>query len=143
METEINIAQKKQIMKLLRYDEEAKATVVVQLTGNCERSSLSDLTFAQANKLIELLGGKPANDYGWAYFDKFNKQHMYIVSLCMQTGWTKLHPRYGHVADLERLSNFLKSNRSPAQKPLSSMTREELSKTITAIEGVAKHNYKR
>ncbi len=143
METaSITIGQKKQLMKLLRFDEQAKEEVVVGITGNPERHSLSDLTFESANELIEKLGGKPAVDYEWAHFDKFNKQHNYLLSLCIQADWSTMHPRYGYIADLRRLSAFLKSDRSPVQKPLGSMSKEEVSKVIFAIERIAKHKHK-
>lgn len=139
METPITIGQKKQLMRLLRYDEQAKEEVVVSITGHPDRHSLSDLSFGDANALIEKLGGKPSVDYEWAHFDKFNKQHSYVLSLCVQAGWTTMHPRYGYVADLRRLSDFLKSERSPVQKPLRSMTKAEVSRIIYALERVTIH----
>lgn len=45
--------------------------------------------------------------YKYAFFDKHNQQHKYILSLCQQLGWTKEHPKHGQVADLERLGQFI------------------------------------
>ena len=78
----------------------------------------------------------------WAYFDKENNQHRLILSLCRQAQWVKPHSRFGEVVDLERLQVFLKSVKSPVNKPLKSMTRQELSKIIIALEGIVNHKYK-
>lgn len=136
METQktITTGQKKQLMKLLQYDEQAKEEVVMSFTGHPGKTRLSDLSFEQANEAIRKLGGKTAVDYQWGQFDKFNGQHSYVLSLCIQLGWSTNHPRYGYVADLNRLSDWLKGSRSPVQKPLRSMTKEECSKVISALE---------
>lgn len=78
----------------------------------------------------------------WAYFDKENNQHRLILSLCRQAQWVKPHNRFGEVVDLESLQDFLKSNKSPVNKPLKSMTKQELSKIIIALEGIVNHKYK-
>lgn len=137
----ITVGQKKQIMRLLQFNEEAKEEVVVGITGNPACTRLSHLTFDQANKAIRKLGGKTAVDYQWAQFDKFNGQHSYVLSLCIQLGWSINHPRYGYVADLNRLSEWLKSQRSPVRKPLRAMDKAECSKIITALENIAHKNF--
>ncbi len=78
----------------------------------------------------------------WAIFDKNNTQHKTILSLLRQAQWVVSHPRHGEVADLQRLSTFLKSNKSPINKPLKLMTPEETSKIIQAIKGIVKSKYK-
>lgn len=89
---------------------------------------------------------KPAsekpNTENWALFNKNNQQHKNILSLLRQAQWTTPHPNYGQVADLERLSNFLKSEKSPVKKPLKEMKPEEVSKIIVALEGIVKSRYK-
>lgn len=138
----ITIGQKKQIMKLLSFSEEAKEEAVVSMTACPSKTHLSDLTFKQANELIGNLGGHPAIDYDWAHFDKFNAQHAYLLSLCIQAGWTIRHAKYGYVANLKRLSDWLKSERCPVRKPLKSMSKQETSKVIYAFEQVVKTKYK-
>lgn len=140
--TPITVGQKKQLMKLLNYNEDAKEDVVMSATGNPAKKRLSDLSFSQANALIDRLGGRPAIDYGWAHFDKFNSQHAYILSLCVQAGWSIAHPKYGYVANLKRLSDWLKSERCPVRKPLKAMTKQETSKVIFAMERIIKTKYK-
>lgn len=83
-----------------------------------------------------------SNTENWAMFDKNNTQHKTILSLLRQAQWVVSHPRHGEVADLARLSTFLKSNKSPINKPLKSMTPEETSKIIEALKGIVKSKYK-
>ncbi|WP_286913088.1 hypothetical protein [Flavobacterium sp. UBA4197] len=70
----------------------------------------------------------------WAIFNPKNKQHKYILSLCIQKGWGVENDRYGEIADLDRLSNWLKSDKSPVRKPLKKMSSLEVSKIISALE---------
>jgi hypothetical protein len=83
-----------------------------------------------------------SNTENWAIFDKTNTQHKTILSLLRQAQWVVPHPRHGEVADLARLSAFLKSNKSPINKPLKAMTDKETSKIIQALKGIVKHRYK-
>jgi hypothetical protein len=85
---------------------------------------------------------RAASTENWAIFDKANTQHKTILSLLRQAQWVVPHPRHGEVADLERLSVFLKSDKSPIKKPLKSMTTEETSKIIEALKGIIKSKYK-
>lgn len=79
----------------------------------------------------------------WAMFDKANTKHLRMLSLCRQANWTTTHSTYGEVADLERLSNWLKSEKCPVQKPLKKMcNKTELPKVIKAFTGVVKSIYK-
>jgi len=73
--------------------------------------------------------------YKYALFDKDNQAHRYILSLAHQLGWTTTHPKFGEVADLNRLGRFI-ATRTPAKKLLKDQTPEELKKTIYALERV-------
>lgn len=77
----------------------------------------------------------------WGYFDSKNKQHRTILALMRQAAWVTSNEKHGEVPDTQKLSSFLKSNKSPVKKPLKDMTPKELSKIITALEGVVKHKY--
>ncbi|WP_271783894.1 hypothetical protein [Aquimarina algiphila] len=77
----------------------------------------------------------------WALFDKKNKAHMNILSLLRQLEWTKPHDRYGEVADLKRLSNWLKSEKSPVNKPLMDLEKHEVSKIICALEAMTEKKH--
>ena len=80
----------------------------------------------------------------WGFFDYKNNQHRTILSLMRQANWVCPCPneRHGEVADIKRLSTFLKSEKSPVNKPLKDMEAKELSKIITAFEGIVNHTYK-
>lgn len=109
-----------------------KASVVSQFTGNTSKRSTKNLTFDQANELIMFYNGKPLAYDHWAYFDKNNKQHLVIYSLLMQLNWVT---KKGY-ADLVRLSEFLKSKKSPVNKKLVNMKPFELSKIIVAFQNM-------
>lgn len=85
----------------------------------------------------------PTKEENWGLFDKKNMQHKAVLSLLRQIRWTVPHDRHGEVADLIRLSEFLKSDKSPVKKPLLKMTQKEVSKIIVALEGVQTFKYKK
>ena len=45
------------------------------------------------------------------------------------------------IADMERMAAWLQSVKSPVQKPLTEMSRYQLSKTITALENMVTKKY--
>ena len=137
-----NKAQKQDIYKLCGYREDTKEEFVQWATGDVNKVSTNDLTFDQANKIIKQLKGTPYEYDNWAYFDKKNQRHRYIISLCHQIGWTKPSERYGKIADLPRLSAWLKSGKSPVRKKLKSMSYPELTKIINALESILRKKYK-
>ena len=87
---------------------------------------------------------KPVTSDNWGAFDNDNKQHRTIMALCRNRQWVKpddKHPS-GEVADMDgAFSNFLKSARSPVQKPLKQMTTKEVSKIIVAMGGIVSHKW--
>ena len=85
----------------------------------------------------------PVQNENWGKFKKDNKQHLTILSILRQAQWTVTKPNYGEVADLERFSNWLKSDKSPVKKPLLKMTPDEVSKVIVAIGGIVSSKYKK
>ena len=78
----------------------------------------------------------------WAVFDKSNQKHRVILSCMYQAQWTVPNDKYGEIPDMERLSNFLKSDRSPVKKPLKDMQPFELEKVIAALNGIIKSIHK-
>ncbi|WP_444647730.1 hypothetical protein ACSLMO_13380 [Flavobacterium columnare] len=79
----------------------------------------------------------------WAYYDKNNPQHRYILSLLIQLGWSIKSEKYGEIADLNRFSNWLKSNKSPVQKPLKKMCAAQTTIVISALESMIVKNYEK
>lgn len=141
------------IMQNCNYDVEMKNEWVQWATGDVNRTSLRSITHDQAIKILrQQTGGTdisctdssravPTED-NWARFDKAKPRHKMILSLCRQAQWTIIQDKWGEVADLERLSNFLKSDKSPVRKPLLEMTSIEVEKIIKAISGIVKSKYK-
>lgn len=138
-------ATKKQKIAIRRncgYNVEVKEELVQWATNDNDKKSLNDLSFDQANKIIEAQTGKKYKSDNWGIFDRNNSTHMYIMSLLHQTGWTVTNDKYGKVPDLDRLSEFLKSGKSPVNKPLRGMKSCELEKTIKALQGIINFKYK-
>ncbi|MBB4117888.1 hypothetical protein GGR32_000160 [Mesonia hippocampi] len=128
-------SQRKQLYKLFRYSKETEALHVRHITGCDDKTEAKELTASQAKQLIASLTTH------WAYFDKNNQQHSYILSLLRQIGWTKSSERYGIIADMDRLSDFLKSKKSPVPKPLQNMDSTELSTLINCLESILGKKY--
>lgn len=145
---EITPFQVKRIMKNCRYKDDIKTEWVQWVTEDVKRTSLKSITQAQAKKIIMTQEGSTPVTTGrdlsenWATFDKSNQKHRVILSCMYQAQWTVPSDKYGEVPDMERLSNFLKSGRSPVKKPLKDMHPLELEKVIAALNGIIKSIYK-
>lgn len=87
-------------------------------------------------------GGRTHSKSNWGLFDKDNQQHKTILSLLRQAQWVVPNGKWGEVPDINRLSDFLKSDKSPVNKPLKKMEPEEVSKIIVALEGIVKSKYR-
>ena len=131
------------IPKLYIHDKEQKKELVYQFTGDYNKTSTKDLTFDQANEMIQRFGGKPHWYDHWGIFDAKIPAHRKVLSLLQEIGWTVYNEyREQNVADIYRLSEFLKSKKSPVTKPLKKMSIQEISnKLIPALEGIAKSTY--
>ena len=134
--------QKQRIAILTKGDKEYKAALVEQITKDATKTSTNDLSHAQANQLIAHLGGTPILYDNWAYFDASKASHRNILSLAIQIGWRTTNQHGRDIADLGRLSEWLKSKKAPVSKKLNDMNANEISKTITALEGILKSRYK-
>jgi hypothetical protein len=77
----------------------------------------------------------------WGKFDKNNQAHMNCMSLLRQAKWTKIWEGKT-VPDIQRFSEFLHSKKAPVQKALLKMDKDEVSKTITALEGIVESTWK-
>lgn len=73
----------------------------------------------------------------WGLFDKNNAQHKRIQSNLRAANIVIKSEKWGEVADmLGWFNRFLKSDKSPVKKPLKTMTANEVSKIIKALDGV-------
>lgn len=141
--------KQKQLIHVNCPNRDTKEEFVQWATGDVNKISTNDLTYAEANMILRQLNVKtvpmPVEDLAitWGKFDKNNSKHKAILSLLRQIQWTTEHPKYGNVADIARFGGWLQSDkRAPVHKPLLKMSPEELSKTITALEGILKWMYK-
>lgn len=139
------------IMQNCNYNVDMKNEWVQWATGDVNRTSLRSITHDQAIKIMHQQtgtqptvteGGRTEGKSNWGLFDKTNQQHRTILSHMRTAQWVVPHDKHGEVPDIERLSGFLKSEKSPVNKPLKSMSPEELSKIIEAFKGIVKSIYK-
>ncbi|MCV9934523.1 hypothetical protein OIU80_19760 [Flavobacterium sp. LS1R47] len=87
-------------------------------------------------------GVRGQNKSNWGLFDKNNQQHKTILSLLQQLQWVVASEKWGQVADISRLSEFLKSDKTPVKKPLKDMEPEEVSKIIECFKSMIIKKYK-
>lgn len=135
------------IMQNCQYNVEIKNEWVQWATGDVNRTSLRSITHDQAIKIMHQQTGSTDKSRlvpteNWGLFDKENKQHLTILAQMRNAQWVKPNDKYGEVPDLERLSDFLKSDKSPINKPLKKMEPWEVSKVIEAFKGIVKSIYK-
>lgn len=147
---QVTTAQIKKIHAILpmeiKRDREMKKSLIIQFTGDQDKTSTKDLTKSQAKLLIEKLNGNPSpapKRKSWSSFDKNNQQHKYILSLCHQIGWVKYHHQQKRmVADLDQLSGWLKKY-GYLKKPLMDYNNQELPTLINQLEKVLTTEYKK
>ncbi|MBP4137431.1 hypothetical protein [Flavobacterium geliluteum] len=83
-----------------------------------------------------------SNAANWGLFDNKNRQHRTILSQLRTLQWVVPNDKWGEVPDINRLSEFLKSDKSPVNKPLKKMEEKELSKIISCFESMTTKKYK-
>ncbi|QQV91547.1 hypothetical protein Peternella1_11 [Winogradskyella phage Peternella_1] len=133
--TQSTSQQRRDLYKLFGYCKDAE-TMHVQHITNGKGKIAKDLSMAQANELKKKLVTN------WAKFSITNQQHKYILSLLIQLSWSKQDSKFGEIADMARLSSFLKSKKSPVPKPLQEMSPTETSKLISCLESMVAKSYK-
>lgn len=127
----------------IKSDKELKESIIIEYTQDFSKYSTKDLTFEQANALIVDLGGKPVYNE-WAGFNSNKDSHRYILSLLQHAGWVRYDKQLKrHVADMNRFGQWLQGDNSPVKKPLNKQEKEEISKTIVALEGVLDYELKK
>lgn len=143
----ITAHQIKEIRKNANFQEDIKEEWVQWVTGDVARTSLKSLTQAQAVRILKAQTGSTDSSRAvptdhWGLFDKNNRQHLTLLAYMRTAQWTTPNGKHGEVADIERLSDWLKSDRSPVRKPLKSMQPWEVSKIIEAFKGIVNSKYK-
>lgn len=135
--------EQKRLIAINTPTKDIKEEYVQWATGDVKKTSCNDLTFDEANKIITQLGLNPHVPNNWAVFDKDNPKHRTLMSLMRTAQWVIPHDRFGEVADMKRLSDWLQSPRSPITKPLQQMEPEEVEKIIKAFKGIVKTTFKK
>ncbi|WP_163401466.1 hypothetical protein [Flavobacterium fluviatile] len=95
-------------------------------------------------QLKNIVRGNKTDNKNWGLFDpkhKYAKVHKLIRSICITKEWSVPSERWGKVADLDKLSDFLKSDKSPVKKPLMDMDKKELEKLIVALNSIVVHHW--
>ena len=105
-------------------------------------SAIDDYNAPKKQLQTIVQGGRSQGKSNWGLFDKENQQHKTILSLLRQAQWVVPNGKWGEVPDINRLSEFLKSDKSPVNMPLKDMKPEEVSKIIEAFKGIVKSKYK-
>ena len=105
-------------------------------------SAIDDYNAPKKQLQTIVQGGRSQGKSNWGLFDKENQQHKTILSLLRQAQWVVKNEKWGEVPDINRLSEFLKSDKSPVNKPLKKMEPLEVSKIIEALKGIVKSKYK-
>lgn len=131
--------QKITIRRNCEWKVDIKEEWVQWATGDSSKRSLNDLTYEQAEKVIQQQTGGNSDKASFQKFDFKNSQHKYILSLLHTIGWTKeLNGKT--VGDMEALGHWLQT-RSPIKLPLTDMGKKQLQKVIYAFEKVVKHEF--
>ena len=132
--------QKNRIMQNCNYNVDIKNEWVQWVTGDNNKTSLRNITQAQAVRIIKQQTGSDSSGAveNWGAFDKENAQHRYILSILRTANIVVKSEKWGEVPDTAGwLNRFLQSPKSPVKKPLKKMSPTEVSKIITALEGVS------
>lgn len=134
----------KRLIQINSPSRDMKEEFVQWATGDVKKTSCNDLTFDQANLIMEkFLGLTPHKPKFLATFDKHNPRHKYLLSAVITFGWFRKSAKYGKVANLDKLNEWLYSDRCPVKgKPLKQMNDEELSKIIAAFESMTVKQFK-
>lgn len=129
---------------VIKNDRLQKKMVISRFTNDLKKTSVKDLSFDQANKVISKYGGKPLQYENWGYFDAKNTQHRYILSLLIQLQWSYYdRQKEKTVPDIYKLSEWLKTaKKCPVRKPLKKMTTGEVSKVIHVLEKLIEWKYR-
>lgn len=132
-------------MKRTHTNREERLHFMSEIIGR-EINSTKDLTKIEADELLNYLYKDKHIRDNWASFDlkteKYPKKRKVLFSLLHQAQWVVPNERHNEVPDLERLSNFLKSPKSPVNKPLMEMNKNEWEKMIACFTSITRKLYK-
>lgn len=132
-------------MKRTHTDRDERLHFMSEIIGR-EINSTKDLTKIEADELLNYLYNDKYIRNNWASFnlktEKYRSERKKLFSLLHQAQWVKPNERHNEVPDLERLSNFLKSPKSPVNKPLMKLTKNEWEKLIVCFTNIVRGLYR-
>lgn len=105
-------------------------------------SAIDDYNAPKKELQTIVQGGRSHSKSNWGLFDKNNQQHKTLLSQLRTLQWVVPNDKWGEVPDLNRLSEFLKSDKSPVNKPLKDMDAKEVSKIIECFKSMVTKKYK-
>lgn len=94
------------------------------------------------SELQNIVQGNRSKNKNWGLFDKNNQKHRTVLSRLRTLQWVVPSAKFGEIPDIKRLSDFLKSDRSPVNKPLNDMDEKEVSKIIACLDSMITKYYK-
>lgn len=111
-----------------------------------EVTTTKDLTSTEADELLNFIYNKNYTRDNWGLFDKRNEKYRserkLLWSYLYQAQWTVDNETHGEVPDTERLSNFLKSPKSPVKKPLKQFEKGDWNKILEVFKNIVKGTFK-
>ena len=131
--------QKIDIRRNCDWKEDIKEEWVQWATGDVKKTSLNDLTFEQADKILKQQLGTDGDAAKFQKFDCKNRQHVYILSMLHQIGWTKVI-KGRTVGDMVPFGHWLQKY-SPIKLPLTQMGVKQTQKVIYAFEEYVKYTF--
>ena len=137
--------QQKTLIHINAPTRDLKEEYVQYVTEDNNKISTNDLTFDQANFILEkFLGLTPHKARFLAVFDKNNPRHKKILSILIEMRWRTWSAKYQkYLANMDKLNEWMHSDKCPVKgKALTKMNDEELSKIIFALEKIALGTFK-
>lgn len=113
---------------------------------NREVTSTKQLSSTEANELLQFIYNNNYTRNNWGLYnmkqEKYQSERKLLWSYLYQAQWTVPNERHGEVPDTERLSNFLKSPKSPVNKPLKQFTKTDWEKILFVFNKIVKGTFK-
>jgi hypothetical protein len=103
------------------------------------------IAFSGSTSAVDNYFSEKPTQGNWASFTAYKpnpKKRKVLFSLLHQAQWTTKKDDQTEVPDLNRLSNFLQSEKSPVQKKLTAMDDLEMEKLIKAFKGITGSRWK-
>lgn len=126
------------------YNRDERLAFISNFLGR-EILSTKDLTSYEADQVLYFLNTGKTLKANFALFDKtdtrYSSERRLLFSYLYQAGWTVPSQKYGEIPDLDRLSDFIQSAKSPVSIPLKEWEKSEWEKMLHAFRNIVKFNH--